>query len=75
MVIGECSRQVYALANKFCEERGLVMVPLSMDVKEGVTGRNAPSATLVFRALKPGDPEIKRVNVEAPDRIYQIQER
>ena len=67
--------EAYALANKFCEERGLVMVPLSMDSIEGVTGRNTPNATLVFRALKPGDPDIKRVNVEAPDTIQRIQRR
>jgi uncharacterized protein YraI len=67
--------EVYALANKFCEDRGLVMVPLSIDTIDGVTGRNTPSATLVFRALQPGDPEIKRVNIEAPDNIQRIQRR
>ena len=67
--------EVYSLANKFCEERGLVMVPISMDAREGALGRNPPSATLVFRALKPGDPDIKRANVEGPDEIIRIQER
>ena len=67
--------EVYTLANKFCEERGLVMVPVSMDAREGVLGRNPPSATLVFRALKPGDPDIERVNVEGPDSITRIQNR
>ncbi len=51
------------------------MVPLSIDTIDGVTGRNTPSATLVFRALKPGDPEIKRVNIEAPDNIQRVQRR
>lgn len=67
--------EVYSLANKFCEERGLVMVPISMDAREGAMGRNPPSATLVFRALRPGDPDIKRVNVEGPDTIQRTQQR
>ena len=67
--------EVYSLANKFCEERGLVMVPVSMDAREGALGRNPPSATLVFRALKPGDPDIKRANDEGPDKIIRIQQR
>jgi len=67
--------EVYLLANKFCEERGLIMVPVSMDAREGALGRHPPSATLVFKALSPGDPEIKRVNVEGPDSITRIQNR
>ena len=67
-------KEVYTLANKFCQERGLVMVPVSLDAREGALARHPPSATLVFRALKPGDPEIKRVNVEGPDKIIRIQQ-
>jgi hypothetical protein len=67
--------EVYKSANKFCQEQGLVMVPVSMDATEGALGRHPPSATLVFRALKPGDPDIKRVNVEGPNSIQRIQER
>lgn len=67
--------EVYTLANEFCTERGLVMVPISMDAKDGEMGRHPPSATLVFRALRPGDPDIKRVNVEGPDTIQRIQLR
>jgi hypothetical protein len=42
------------------------MVPVSIDVQEGRLGRNPPIATLVFRALKPSDPDIKRPGIEAP---------
>lgn len=41
--------EVYKLANKFCEEKQLKMEQLSMDAREGKLGRNAPSATLVFK--------------------------
>lgn len=68
-------RRVYEKANAFCTERGLVMVPVSLDSKEGQLARRQPSATLVFRALKPGDPEIKRPTVEAPDKIIRVQTR
>jgi hypothetical protein len=54
---------------------GLVMVPVSFDSRPGELGRHPPSADLVFRALKPGDPDIKRPNVEGPDRIIRVQER
>jgi hypothetical protein len=67
--------EVYRAANEFCAKRGLVMVPVSIDAREGELGRHPPSATLVFRALKPGDPEIKRINVEGPDTIQRIQVR
>ena len=67
--------EVYKAANKFCEERGLIMVPVSLDAREGALAQHPPSATLVFRALKPGDPDIKRVNVEGPDSIQRIQTR
>jgi hypothetical protein len=52
--------KVYGAANDFCAKRGLVMVPVSMDAKNGIVFTRPPSASLVFRALKPGDPEIKR---------------
>ena len=47
-------------ADEWCHKRGLVMVPV--DVAQHGTqpfGRYA-GAELTFRALKPGDPEIKR---------------
>jgi len=65
----------YQKANRFCQERGLVMVPVSFDAQGGVYGRRPPTADLVFRALKPGDPEIKRPNVEGPQYIQRVQMR
>ena|SRR5882724_5043132 len=65
----------YRAANKFCEKRGLVMVPVSFDAREGELARRPPTANLVFRALKPGDPDIKRPNVETPDHIERTETR
>ena len=68
-------KRVFSAANDFCSKRGLVMVPVSVDVRGGVLGQRPPSADLVFRALKPGDPDIKRPNAEGPDRIIRVQNR
>ena len=59
--------KVYAKANKYCQERGLVMMPVSFRASPGELGRHAPNADLVFRALKPGDPEIKRPRLTESD--------
>ena len=67
--------RVLTKANDFCTQRGLVMVPVSMDSERGVYGKKAPNATLVFRALRPGDPDIKRPNVEGPNSIVRLQVR
>ena len=67
--------RVYEKANSYCAKRALVMVPVSFDAREGVYGQTAPSANLVFRALHPGDPEIKRPNLEGPDHIERVQVR
>lgn len=64
---------VYKKANKFCEDRGLVMMPVSFDAERGVAGMTVPTAELTFRALPPGDPEIKRPST--PSSIQQIQMR
>ncbi len=64
----------YEAADKFCRERGLVMVPVSVDSERGAPGRQ-PSTELIFRALKPGDPEIKRPAIDKPDSIQRIQYR
>ena len=50
----------FETANKYCAKRKLVMVPVSLDVRPGEIGVRAATADLVFRALKPGDPAIKR---------------
>jgi hypothetical protein len=51
---------VYKKANGFCSSKGLVMVPISFKAREGKLGSHPPSADLIFRALKPGDPDIGR---------------
>lgn len=65
----------YKAANAYCKKHGLVMVPVSFDAQGGVLGRRPPTADLVFRALKPGDPDIKRPNVETPNNIERIEIR
>ncbi len=64
---------VYKKANKYCTDRGLVMMPVSFEAEKGIYGRTAPSAALTFRALPPGDPEIQRPST--PSSIEQIQIR
>jgi hypothetical protein len=72
---GGVRARTYRNAQKFCDERGLVFVPVSFDAQEGVYGRRVPTADLVFRALRPGDPEIHRPNLEQPNYIQRIQNR
>ena len=49
---------VFRAANRFCTKRKLVMVPVSLDVHPGDLDGRLTSADLVFRALRPGDPQI-----------------
>lgn len=63
---------VYEKANEFCKERGLVMVPVSFKAREGEFGRRPPSADLIFRALKPGDPAIDRPDIIESDESIVI---
>ena len=67
--------RAYRAANDYCQKHGLVMVPVSFDAQGGVLGQRPPTADLVFRGLRPGDPEIKRPNVEGPNYIQRIQNR
>jgi len=67
--------KVYRAANDFCAERGLIMVPVSVDQRPGEMGRHTASMELVFRALRPGDPEIERPTVEKPDYIQRTEVR
>ena len=66
--------ECYNKANNFCNKRKLVMVPIASSAQEPVVGRPG-SAELTFRALKPGDPEIKRTNIEAPGKTERIELR
>jgi hypothetical protein len=51
---------VLSTADRYCSKRKLVMVPVSLDVHPGTNRDPLATADLVFRALKPGDPEIGR---------------
>lgn len=64
--------KVYKKANDFCAARGLVMVPVSFKARPGELGRNPPSADLVFRALKPGDPAIGRPELLETDESIAV---
>ncbi|NDV63134.1 SHOCT domain-containing protein [Puniceicoccales bacterium CK1056] len=63
---------VFQKASEYCESKGLVMMPVSFNAEPGRMGRNAPSADLVFRALKPGDPELGRPNLRESDEKLDI---
>ena len=65
---------VFGKANEFCEEKGLIMVPVSFNAKPGVAGRNVPSADLTFKALKPGDPRIKEMNLTEADQRVEVKQ-
>ena len=52
--------KVFKVANAYCAQRGLVMVPVSLDERPGEIGRHTAGVTLLFRGLRPGDPEIRR---------------
>ena len=52
---GPIREEVFRIANQYCTERGLVMVPINVDERPYVLGRNTASITLTFRALKPAD--------------------
>ena len=72
---GGVRASTYRKAQAYCAERGLVFVPVSFDSQPGVLGQRPPTADLVFRALRPGDPEIKRPNLEQPNHIQRIELR
>jgi hypothetical protein len=67
--------KVYKKANDFCAERGLVMVPVSFKARPGAFGQHPPSADLIFRALKPGDPAIGRPDLTGDDEAVASTQR
>ena len=75
MSAAKAKADCYQQASAWCAARGLVMVPIASDEQDPIAGRKPGSAELTFRALKPGDPDIKRVNIEAPDSTERIQIR
>lgn len=62
-------------ANKFCEERGLVMVPIDIDSRRGEYMRSEPTTNLVFKAVKPGDPAIRDYQARTPDQVLRVEHR
>lgn len=75
MSAAKAKADCYQKASAWCTARGLVMVPISSDAQDPIAARKPGSAELTFRALKPGDPDIKRVNIEAPDITKRIEIR
>ena len=65
--------KAFKAANEFCVKRGLVMVPVSVDERQYELGHHTANINLVFRALRPGDPEIKRPNIENPTTTQRTQ--
>ena len=50
------------------------MIPVSSDAQSAEFGKMG-NAELTFRALPPGDPEIRRGSIDAPTSIQRIQYR
>lgn len=63
-------------AETFCRQRGLKMVIVSTKGRDGAVGVPGTSE-LVFRAVKPGDPEDVRPNMEdrAPTQTVEVRQR
>ena len=60
-------------ANGFCADQGLVMQMISLQTKDGVPGESYATAELVFRALKPDDPDNVRLDVDTvPDAVIEV---
>jgi hypothetical protein len=74
MSAAKAKANIYGQASTWCTARGLVMVPVSSAAQDPVVGI-AGHAELTFHALKPGDPDIKRANIEAPDTTKRIETR
>lgn len=60
-------------ANDWCVKQGLVMVVVNTKSLDGVPGVRFANAELIFRAVKPGDAEDVRTNLEkVPDQVIEI---
>jgi hypothetical protein len=74
-LIGSASVRAKLLkqADKWCRDRGLVMVPISYGGSDAVVGGQWASAEVIFRAVRPEDAENIRPNWErAPDHHQAI---
>lgn len=72
---GRAKAKAYQIADEWCRKRGLVMVPVAVDQHAAVPYGAYGGAELTFRALPPGDPEIKRPSVEVPTYTQRVQLR
>ncbi|MDA7522724.1 hypothetical protein N8577_04730 [Akkermansiaceae bacterium] len=72
---GRAKAKAYRIATEWCEKRGLVMVPIAVDQHSAEFMGRYAGAELTFRALKPTDLEIKRINIERPDHVQRIERR
>jgi hypothetical protein len=65
---GSVRAKLLKQADKWCKERGLVMVPISYSGTDAVYGGQWASAEVIFRAVPPSDAENVRPTYErAPD--------
>ena len=67
--------KAFKAANDFCVQRGLVMVPVTVQERPYELGRHTANINLIFRALRPGDPEIKRPTVDSFTSPQRTQDR
>jgi hypothetical protein len=72
---GRAKAAAYREADAWCRKHGLVMVPIAVDQHAAERFGRYGGAELTFRALRPGDPEIHRTNVEKPDFTQRVQVR
>jgi hypothetical protein len=70
---GALKADLYQKADAWCREKGLVMVPVSERSVDGLAYSHGTSAEVVFRALRPGDPEIKRTSLrKQADTVIEV---
>jgi len=72
---GDGKAAAYKEAGAWCAAHGLVFVPVSSDFQNPQIGSHMGHFDLFFRALRPGDPEIHRTQIEAPNSIQRIEYR
>jgi len=72
---GEAKTAAYKEAGEWCAAHGLVFVPVSSDFQDPKIGSHMGHFDLFFRALRPGDQEIHRTQIEAPNSIQRIEYR
>lgn len=63
---------LYREADTWTKSRGLVMVPVSERLVDGIAGTTRASAEIVFRAVKPGDYEDQRTNLKSPEQTIRV---